>query len=243
MWFKNNKGFSLVETLIAIGISSGAALMVYKILGESQKGQIMVENRDDINQFHREIIGKFTDRTVCTKTLMPDMTKGLKEFPITEILNEQNKPVVTVPLQQEKNQALVKATYNHTIAAKQLTSDKAFNIDLSYKDNAFEGCVTRGSLGLDPKDACDLVVGLNVVGKSYYFNGKCNFAQGACEQSGRVWDTENLKCHFSEDDLEALRKEICQTLGFGYSPETSKCLPTQEMIDAVKALKNKENGN
>lgn len=252
--FQNKIGFSLVETILAIGISTGTALIIFKVLGESQKGQIMVENRDDINQFHREIIGKFTNRTACTNTLLEGMAKGFETFPLTKIMNEENVPTVTIPMTQgkislidlkvlkvekAKNEAKISATYNHSIAAKTKTSTKLFTVELSFKENVFEGCVSRGTLGLDPKDACDLVVGTDEAGASYFYNGKCNFARGACEQSGRVWDDKLIKCNFSEEDLEALRKEICATLGFTYSPEKSMCLPSQELINEIEELKKK----
>jgi hypothetical protein len=247
-------GFSLLETLLAIGISTGTALIIFKVLGESQKGQIMVENRDDINQYHREIIGKFTNRSTCTNTLSDGMLKNLKTFPLTQIINEQYNAVLTIPNQvgkislieltvanvdKAKNEAEIRATYNHSIAAKTKTSHKNFRVELSFKDNVFEGCVSRGSLGLDPKDACDLVVGSDEKGESYFYNGKCNFAKGACEQSGRVWSEEGLKCNFSAEDIEALRKEICTTLGFTYSPETSMCVPSPALIEAIETLKKK----
>jgi prepilin-type N-terminal cleavage/methylation domain-containing protein len=46
-------GFSLVETIVAIAISTGTALAVYKFIGESQKGQVIVENRDEINRIRQ----------------------------------------------------------------------------------------------------------------------------------------------------------------------------------------------
>lgn len=253
--FLHQAGFTLVETLLAIGISTGAAMIVYKVLGESQKGQIMVENRDDINQFHREIIGKFTDRVTCTLTLKKDIEKGLDNFPIKKIVKVNDTTLLEIPYKQgkitlselnvvsvdkEKNVALIDAKYLHTIAAKTITAQKQFRLELSYKDNAFEGCIARGTLGLDPKDACDLVVGSDAQGSSYFYNGKCNFAEAACEQSGRVWNVEGMKCNFSEDDLEALRKEICTTIGYEYSPETNMCLPSQALLDMIENLKKQQ---
>ena len=254
---KNHYGFTLVETLLAIGISTGAALIVYKVLGESQKGQIMVENRDDINQIHREIIGKFTDRSICSQTLKEGMSKDLPEFSLSKIVNDKETIILSIPFQMGKitlknldvvavdklkNQAEILAVYSHTIASKPITSQKRFRLELSFKDGQFESCVTRGSLGLDPKDACDLVVGSDALGASYFYNGKCNFAKGACEQSGRVWNEELVKCNFSADDIEALRKEICSTLGFEYSPQTSQCLPGKVLMDAVEEYTKKSQG-
>lgn len=250
----NRYGFTLVETLLAIGISTGAALIVYKVLGESQKGQLIVENRDDINQIHREIVGKFTDRSTCTQTLSEGLSKDLLTFHITKIVNDKNITVLTVPFQMSKitiselkvlnvdklkNQAEIEVSYSYTVAAKTKTTPKRFRIELSYKDNKFEGCITRGTLGLDPKDACDLVVGSDATGGSYFYNGKCNFAKGACEQSGRVWNEEDLKCNFSADDIEALRTEICSTLGFTYSAETSMCMPSKALLDAAEEYTKK----
>lgn len=254
---KNRYGFTLVETLIAIAISTGAALIVYKVLGESQKGQIMVENRDDINQIHREIIGKFIDRSICTQTLKEGMSKGANEFSITKVINEKGTTIHSIPFKMGKitlntlqvmavdklkNQAEILATYSHTIASRVITSQKRFRLELSFKEDQFESCVTRGTLGLDPKDACDLVVGSDISGMSYFYNGKCNFAKGACEQSGRVWSEELVKCNFSADDIEALRKEICSTLGFEYSPQTSKCLPGKALKDAFEEYTKKSQG-
>jgi hypothetical protein len=248
-----NLGFTLVETLLAISISTGAALVVYKVLGESQKGQLIVENRDDVNQIHREIIGKFTDRFTCTQTLIEGINKQLNTFPLSKVLNENNIAVITVPhnvgkitltdlqvshVDKLKNEAEIQASYTYIVAAKTITSHKKFRVEMSFKDSVFEGCISRGTLGIDPKDACDLVVGHNDNGSSYFFNGKCNFAQASCEQSGRVWNKEALKCNFSNDDLESLRNEICSTLGFKYSPETSMCLPSQELLNAVNEYQN-----
>jgi type II secretory pathway pseudopilin PulG len=253
--FRNPYGFTLVETMLAIGISTGAALIVYKVLGESQKGQAIVETKDDINQIHRELVGKFTDRFTCTHTLAEGMNQNLETFPITKIMNEKNIIVLNVPFKMSKitiaelkvasvdklkNQATVEINYSYNVGNQTKVSKKQFRIELSYKDNKFEGCVTRGTLGLDPKDACDLVVGTDATGKSYFYNGKCNFAKGACEQSGRVWNDIDLKCNFSEDDIEALRTEICSTLGFTYSPGNAVCMPSQALIDAAKASFDKD---
>lgn len=257
--FKNQKGFTLVETMMAIGISTGAALIVYKVLGESQKGQAMVENRDDINQIHREVVGKFTDRLICTNTMSEGIAKNLSAFKISDIKNQPGISVLKIPHQfgkialadlqvlkvdREKNLAEVQASYTHRIGGKDFNSQKNFRLELSFKDGQFEGCISRGTLGLDPKDACDLVVGNDANGQSYFYNGKCNFAKGACEQSGRVWNDELLKCNFSEDDLEALRREICSTYNLEYSEADKKCLPSQELINMVeefkKLLQNKQ---
>lgn len=246
-------GFTLVETLLAISISTGAALIVYKVLGESQKGQLIVENRDDVNQIHREVIGKFTDRFTCTQTLSEGINNQVSTFSITKVLNEKNIALLTVPhivgkitltdlkvtsVDKMKNEAEIQASYSYVVAAKNITTHKKFRVEMSYNNNIFEGCVSRGTLGIDPKDACDLVVGYNDSGSSYFFNGKCNFAQASCEQSGRVWNQGAMKCNFSNDDLESLRNEICSTLGFKYSPETSMCLPSQELLNAVNEYQN-----
>lgn len=249
---RSNKGFSLVETMLAIGISTGTALLVYKVLGDSQKGQMMLENRDDMNQVHREIIGKFTDRNNCTATLSDGMNKGEPQFKIPAIKNKEAIDTLKIPatfgkisladlevrsVDRIKRTAELAATYSHTLAGKENTTTKLIRVDLSYgADGKFEGCVTRGSLALDPKDACDLVVGLDANNESYFYNGKCNFARGACEQSNRSWNEAELKCNFSEEDLEALRQQICETLYYKYSSEQKKCLPTDEMIEAVQKL-------
>ena len=134
-------------------------------------------------------------------------------------------------------QAEVEAVYTYVIAARPVTMKKNFRLEVSYVNGAFEGCVSRGNLGLDPKDACDLVVGQNRDGESYFYNGSCNFARAACEQSGRNWDEKQIKCHFSADDLEELRNQICETLGFDYSAKDSKCLPKQVHLDAIEMLR------
>lgn len=256
-FLKKQSGFTLVETLLAIGISTGAAMIVYKVLGESQKGQMMVENRDDINQIHREIVGKFTNRQACAYTLQAAILKKDPEFKLNQIFNDAGKEIIKIPhhygkvkldtltvrnIDVSKNQAEIAADYSHVVAGKENKTEKMFRVELSFnRDKVFDGCISRGTLGLDPKEACDLVVGYNHEGGSYFFNGKCNFPQAACEQSQRVWNTEQQKCNFSEEDLEALRREICQTLSFEYSPETSRCLPSQELIKAAEEFYKKNN--
>ena len=251
--FKSQKGFTLVETLLAIGISTGAALIVYKVLGESQKGQVMVENRDDINQIHREVIGKFTDRFACTNTMNEGMKANLVTFPLKQIKNNENVETLKIPhtfgkitlselkvlkVDRTKNLAELQASYSHKIGGKDFNTQKAFRLELSFLDGAFEGCITRGTLGLDPKDACDLVVGYDAKEQSYFYNGKCNFARAACEQSGRIWDDGALRCNFSEEDLEALRREICATHSLEYSEAEKKCMPSEELIKMVEEFKS-----
>lgn len=250
--FKNKDGFGLVETMIAIGISTATALVVYKVIGESQKGQVIVENRDEINQIHREVIGKFTDRSICTPTLATGISKVQNAFPINEILNLKGASLLKLPfkrgkvsitamevskIEKEKNQAEIIATYSSGVAGKISEFKKSFVVELSFKENEFEGCMTRGTLGIDAKDACDLVVGQPLSGESYFYNGKCNFAQAACEQSGRNWNEEKLKCDFSEDDLLAMRRETCDLFNMKFSEEEKKCLANEEMMNAFTEIK------
>lgn len=238
--------------MLAIGISTGAALIVYKVLGESQKGQVMVENRDDINQIHREVVAKFTDRFACTHTLSKGMNENLEKFPLEIIKNQDNVETLKIPhqfgrikiselkvlkVERAKNMAELEASYNHKVGGKDFTTQKRFRLELSYKEGAFDGCITKGTLGIDPKDACDLVVGYDASEKSYFYNGKCNFARAVCEQTGREWEEEKLRCKFSEDDLETLRREICATHSLDYNPDEKKCMPSQELIKFVEEFK------
>jgi prepilin-type N-terminal cleavage/methylation domain-containing protein len=251
--FNWNSGFSLVETMVAIAISTGTALAVYKFIGESQKGQVIVENRDEINQIHREVVGKFTDRGICTRTLSPYFAQNKKApFRITEIVNSNGFSSLVFPhkrgrvsifamavskVEKDKNQAQIMAIYKSGVAGKITEFKKVFTIELSYKGDQFEGCITRGNLGLDPKDACDLVVGLPDSGESYFYNGKCHFAKAACEQSGRTWNEQKLKCDFSDEDLKAMRRETCDLFNMRFAENERKCIASEQMVNAFNEMK------
>jgi hypothetical protein len=251
-FLKYDNGFSLVETLFAIAISTATALLVYKVIGDSHRGQVVVENRDEINQLHREVVGKLTNRFVCTASLLPLMTakktapfiipefknatESLMKFPYSRGRVTLNSLVIS-KIEENKNQAEVLASYSFKVSGNASEFKKIFMIELSYKDKNFEGCITRGTLGVDPKEACDLVVGPPKWGESYFYNGKCNFAQAACEQTGRKWSKALQKCDFSDDDLQAIRKEICDLFDMNFSTEMKKCMATESMIKAFNQMK------
>jgi hypothetical protein len=240
--------------MVAIAISTGTALAVYKFIGESQKGQVIVENRDEINQIHREVVGKFTDRGICTKTLSPYFAKNLKvPFGITQIVNSNGVTSLVFPhqrgrisifalivskIEKEKNQAQIMAIYKSGVAGKISELKKVFTIELSYKGDQFEGCITRGNLGIDPKDACDLFVGLPDSGESYFYNGKCHFAKAACEQSGRSWNEQRLKCDFSDEDLLTMRRETCDLFNMKFAEDERKCIASEQMVNAFNEMKS-----
>ncbi len=250
--FKNKFGFGLIETMLAIGISTGTALVVYKVIGESQKGQVIVENRDEINQLHREIIGKFTDRSICSPTLKNIIADGEGPFPLREILNINGASLLKIPfkrgkisivemeiskIERDKNQAEIVAIYNSGVVGKISEFKKTFVVELSFYENKFEGCMSRGTLGIDAKDACDLVVGQPLSGESYFYNGKCNFAKAACEQSGRIWNEDKMKCNFSDDDLLTMRRETCDLFNMKFSGEDKRCIANEEMMNAFREIK------
>ncbi len=248
----NIRGFSLVETLVAIAISTATALVVYKVIGESQKGQVVVENRDEINQLHREIVGKFTDRSICTPTISGTFTQPNGLSIISQILNLKGQSLLSIPfkrgkvslaqleiskLEKDKNQAEILATYSSLVPGKVRELKKTFTIELSFKENLFEGCMTRGTLGIDPKDACDLVVGVSGTGESYFYNGKCNFAKASCEQSGRIWNEQKLNCELSAEDLLAVRRDTCALFNMKFAETEKKCLANEVMIKAFEDVK------
>jgi prepilin-type N-terminal cleavage/methylation domain-containing protein len=243
------RGFSLVEILIAIAISSATALLIFKVLEESHTGLRTAENREAVNQMHREIVARFSDRGICTHTLVPGVAGAQEEFQIPRLLNDKNEPVLTVPFTQgpvtlgnlmarnftpQTRRAEIVATYTYRMKAKATTITRIFQAELSYRDDLFVGCVARGSAVMDPQEACDLVIGHDAEGKSYFYDGLCHFGRASCEQSGRSWNQSFQRCDFSEEDIEALRQMICQTLGFNYNG--SMCVPTQAHIDAINKL-------
>lgn len=237
-----NKGFSLLETMIAIGISTGIALVVYKVIGESEKRITFIETRDEISQVHRELVGYFTNRYTCTNTIKRSELDGIINQDGIAFFNFPHRlGKVTVEslkiLNQTPSLIEMQATYSYMQAGNRQSISRNFRLEASYEGGVFDSCISRGSLGIDPKEACDLVAGYNADDESYFKNGKCQYAMASCEQSGRVWDTVTQKCHFSTEDLEALRIEICNTLGFEkYDPVTSKCVVSQSVIEATKKI-------
>src|SRR5690606_675300 len=115
------------------------------------------------------------------------------------IVSQNGSEILTIPTQINKinvnsmevvkvkeEMAEINMGYTYKIAGKETQVERNFRIEIERKENEVASCISRGTLGLDPKEACDLVVGYNEEGSSYYENGRCRFAKASCEQSGRV---------------------------------------------------------
>lgn len=271
---KNVLGFTLIETMIALAISTGAILATYQVIQNSQKRLNFVESRDEVTQVHREIMGLLTNRYTCSKSLVDVIAMEELPKPVGNLINENGNIIWEFPKKIDRVEvktlrvtrvdaslAELEAEYAFKIAGKEEIMTRSFRIELEREKGIVVSCISRGTLGIDPKEACDLAVGYDDKGQSYYQNGKCNFThatcdhiagtgfyqdekcnfpKASCEQSGRVWDEVNKKCSFSEEDLEALRKEICFTIGYGeYDSGTQRCMPSKEMLEAVEKLLKK----
>lgn len=66
---KNKFGFSMVEVMIATGISAGIGLMVANILTNSQNQKKKIEVKSDLNVIHGEIKALLANQTSCTTAI------------------------------------------------------------------------------------------------------------------------------------------------------------------------------
>lgn len=227
-----NKGFSLVEVMVALGLAGGLALIIVKLTEMGSSAQKLVETKDDIHQMNQEIAGVLADRFSCRNTFshVADKITTLNEIAhsleITEIKDKNNSIVFKIPYKRDraeithlelknyndKNQTMeLIVTYNYKKEKQILTQRKLIRLMLDIKDKIFQGCVSStGLLSTDPKEACDYLLGLDDKGISYFSSGECQFSRAVCEKQQRSWDGKG--CTFSDEEKATIRKESCMSL-------------------------------
>lgn len=291
-------GFSMVEMMIAVGLASGVALTVMKITEMSSTAQKQTEIKDEIHQLYGEVTGILADRLACKNTLSHILEKveiekikqsktafEIKE--ITELKDKENSTTYLLPIKRHganlikievKNLNLehksidLNLTFKFRREQSELVRHKLIRILLEIENDKITSCVSStGHLSIDPKEACDYLLGLDSEGLSYFTNAECDFPRAVCEKQNKKW--ESGKCLFSEDEILQVRKEVClsllgktelldqyfvngfcqiqkfncDSLGWDYNEGVGKCEPNesfkQEVDKFEKLLKGMQNPN
>lgn len=235
MWNKlKEKGFSLAEVMIALGLAGGLAMVIVKIAEMGTTSQKQVEVKDEIHQLFLEASGVLADRYACNATVKTVAEKIAKlksgeKLPITEIKDKNNVVIFKFPSKrqnseikeayfqnfkdQDKSVELV-LNFTYKKDKNELNRNKMVRIllDVTGEHNeVFNGCVSStGLLSTDPKEACDYLLGVDGTGKSYFENAECQFARAVCEKQQRKW--EGAGCTFSEEENSKIRYESCMSL-------------------------------
>ncbi len=96
---RNQIGFSLVETMIGVGLMGGIGLMVSQIVGQADKVKVSAESNANSYTIFSDIQRTLGDRTACRLTFL---NKTVSE-PITEIKNKRNQVQYVVGTEYNKS--------------------------------------------------------------------------------------------------------------------------------------------
>jgi hypothetical protein len=241
-------GFGLAESMIALAISGGAALVIYKMIDESAKSQRLLENKDEVQFFAREIINKLGDRQACYHTLrdgfyahkFPIMLENLRDrsnnisykIPFAKSHLVQLKSISIEKIDVEKRVGYGTLKFSHKVQGKEFLVNKKFDLEFDFGETGeFTGCVSSsGTVNMDPKEACDMVLGFDPEGNSYFQNTQCQYARAACEHMGRNWIELEKKCSWSDKEKREIREELCLALDFQYNPSRNACEVSPELL-------------
>lgn len=228
---RNEKGFSLAEVLVGMGLAGALALVIMKTVDMGTSAQKQLENKDEIHQLYGEVAGVLADRPACTQTFSPLLKeiKNWKEFKpleVKEIRTKDNAVVFSLPHERSGvklvgvklqnyndkiNTAELLLSFTYKKDKIELTRTKQIKMNLDIQNDLFLGCVSSsGLLSTDPKEACDYLLGMDNDGKSYFTDADCQFARAVCEKQKREWD--GVGCTFSQDEKDKIRYESCMSL-------------------------------
>jgi hypothetical protein len=241
-------GFGLAESMVALAISGGAALVIYKMIDEGTKNQRLLENKDEVQFFAREIINKLGDRQSCYNTLrdgyyamkFPFFLDNIRDrlnnvsykIPFTKSHLIQLKSISIEQIDIEKRVGHGILKFGHKVQGKEFLVNKKFDLEFDFGENGeFTGCVTSsGTVNMDPKEACDMVLGFDPEGNSYFQNTQCQYARAACQQMGRNWNDVEKKCTWSDQEKKQIREELCMALDLQYNQAKNACEVSPELF-------------
>jgi hypothetical protein len=241
-------GFGLAESMVALAISGGAALVIYRMMDEGAKNQRLLENKDEVQFFAREIINKLGDRQACYHTFRDGVYSNKFPFKLEVLRDRTNNVTYKIPFKKSNRIALTSisfekldiktntghaiVSFSHKVQGKEFIVNKKLDLELDFAESGeFTGCVSSsGTVNMDPKEACDMVLGFDPEGNSYFQNTQCQYARAACEHMGRDWNELEKKCSWSEKEKRQIREELCLALDFQYNPEKNSCELSPELL-------------
>lgn len=229
------KGFSLVEVMVALGITGAIALGVMKISEQGSKAAKQTQSKFEIAQTQAEVISVLSNRTACTNTLggagvdLAGLIGGTsKSLPV---IKSQNNTDFIGPFPTQRKDirieslvlsgwddvdkiANAKVTYTYKMGPSSTTT-RDFNFRVSFdmdptQTNIMNGCVARAAqTSIDPKEICTSVVGLDSLGNAYWDGAQCEFARASCEKIGRTWNSVTSACDISAAEKLSIKKLEC----------------------------------
>lgn len=220
--FKNDNGFSLPELMMAAALLGALSLGVMKLSQNGVEGVKRIESGSQIEEIRKEILGHLSNREACLKTFalfqnFSDVVAGTTK--VIPSIRDRNNNVrfsagqifpggAKLTSIEVKGYSAVNSTaglylnfeYNLN-SQKKMEKNKRLDLQLELDSSKMLlSCVAMaGVQNIDPKQLCDIVVGFDSTGASYFNSGECQFPRASCEKIGGVWDTDNNKCELSDD--------------------------------------------
>ena len=248
-----NQGFSLPELMMAAAILGGLSLGFMKLTQNGVESSKRVESGSQIDQIKNEVLGILSNRQACEKTffLHQDFTdvKGGGIKAISSIKDKNNMVRFSVGQTFSggtKLQSIEVKNFNASTVTASLVLNFKYNLNSQHEiqkvklvdlqleldsSNLLLNCVAMaGVQNIDPRQICDMVVGFDSLGISYFRSGACQFAVASCEKVGGVWDTGTNKCVI-DSELEELACKMANK--FYDKDKTPKC---QNSLGGYKAF-------
>lgn len=231
------RGFSLVEVMVALGVTGAIALVVMKVSEQGNKSAKQTQSKIEITQTQAEIISMLSNRVACTHTLggagnnLSDLMSGATRT-LSVIKSQTNNNFIgPIPVQRnnikiesftingwDNVDKMANATLNYTYRLGPESSvSRSFNFKVSFdmdsvQPNLMKGCVARAAqTTIDPKEICYSVVGVDSNGVAYWDGAQCEFARAACEKIGRTWNAGTSVCEISPKEKLNIKTLECST--------------------------------
>jgi prepilin-type N-terminal cleavage/methylation domain-containing protein len=231
------KGFSLVEVMVALGVTAAIAMVVMKVSEQGSKSAKQTQSKMEITQTQAEIISMLSNRAACTYTMggagsdISDLVSGgTRDLTIIKSQNNNNF-IGPIPTQRNNIQIekfflagwdnvdkMANASVNYTYRLGHTnTVSRSFNFKISFdvdstQPTLMNGCVARAAqTSIDPKEICYTVVGLDATGAAYWDGSQCEFARASCEKIGRTWNAMTSVCEISDEEKLSIKKIECDT--------------------------------
>ena len=233
----NQKGVSLVQVMMAFGLMSVLGLAVMRMNETNMKESKRVELKGELDNVHREVMSYLSNDVACSYTLggvgtnlSSLKTTGTMSISSVKDVNNNNKFTDTfnrmgvkitdfqfVNFNSADNTATLNIQYQYRVGKKNLNRTRPVTVNFEFDDanpDNLKRCLARGGVtNIDPKQICDLVVGLDSGGDSYFDGATCNFPRASCERTGGIWNGIDNFCEPGDAQKLKIRQQACEAEG------------------------------
>ncbi len=209
---KSQQGSSLVQVIIAFGLMSVLSLAITKMNTENLKANKRVEYKGEIESLNREIISFMSDAEACNNTFgglgadlsllkingtmslveIKDKNDIAKFSTSTKRMGVSINSITVTAFDVATDSASLDVLYGYRLGKVDMERVRKTSLSFTFNStntNILERCISRSGIkNIDPKQVCDMVVGLDVDGISYFVGGICLFQRAACEGAGKFYN-------------------------------------------------------